>query len=120
MSYHSSRHRGAGTEAVDCRSLASYVLRRCEGCSIEEHRASAERFFAAQPGKFNDTTREQVIRIILENARTEKPDVTYPDAEVVNGSVVCSTCGRRYYDHDLDKEYPWFTRVCGDKLVRVT
>lgn len=116
MAYVLHRKRG---EAVDCSSLANMLARRCEGCSLEAHREAAQRFFAAQPGKFDDVVQARVLALVTAYARRVRRPVHEPMFEQADGSTICSTCRRRFYDHAPDDDYPWLNKLCDGRKVKL-
>jgi len=83
--------------------LADVILRRCEGLPATVSLDVARRFLEATRIPARDRLR---ITALLE--------ARLGPVEVVNGSVVCSACGKRYYDHGRG-----VVEVCGGRKVRV-
>jgi len=123
MAYVVRRRRGTarrGTQClVDRAGLVSFLARRCEGCSLEEHVDVARRFFAAQPGKFNDEVQAEVIQRLAQQARRIRARVQEPAFEQADGSTICSRCHERFYDHEPDTEYPWLNKLCDGRKVKL-
>ena len=115
-----TRRRGQDA-AVDVENLTDLVVRRCKGCRPQVYYEVAERFLAAEPGKFGDDVQQQVLQQLqqrLEQDRRLAP-ASAGVPRGVNGAVLCSTCGRRYYDHPTDAKYPWMIVLCDGRKARV-
>lgn len=41
------------------------------------------------------------------------------DGGRAGGDVVCKTCGKKYYDHPRDVDYPFMTVMCDGRLVKL-
>jgi hypothetical protein len=111
-----TRKRSADSAAVDCRALLSYIMRRCgRGCSPEYYLVVADNFF--ENANFSDSVKEQVCTMIKE--RTEQSSIkaiSLPPV-LLNGSTVCSKCGRRVDQHPKRDH---FTILCNGQKIRVS
>lgn len=86
--------------------LADVILRRCEGLPVGVVLGIARRFLDATGAAAQDRLR--VVSLL---------QARLGPVEVVNGSVVCSVCGKNYYAHVQDSDV---VEVCGGgRKVRV-
>jgi len=113
-----TRRRSAGAPTVDCASLLSFIMRRCEGYPPDYYFHVATNFFDATD--FSDEVRETVFKMMKErlSRKAKTPSVTAVPA-IMNGSVVCGGCGKRIELHPQDEAQPHLTKLCTGQLVRV-
>ena len=112
-------HRRGQASEVDVDNLVQLVMRRCRGCEPpERYPQVAKQFLTAVPGKFGDDVQQSVLAAIQAKVDRMKPPPR-PRSSGTNGSVVCSACGQRLYDHPADKKYPWLTVLCDGRKARV-
>lgn len=121
MSYVNRRagtHRRGQAAEVDTNHLTNLIVRRCRGCDPQTYYEVTERFFEAQPGKFGDEVQE-AVRLRLERRLAKAKPKPERARSGVNGSVLCTICGRRYYDHPADEKMPWRVVLCDGSKARV-
>jgi hypothetical protein len=41
------------------------------------------------------------------------------DRDRCGGDCVCSDCGRKYYDHPQNAEYPFLNEICDGSVVKL-
>ena len=114
-----ARRRSASSAAVDCSALLSYVMRRCgTGCAPDYYLAVAGNFF--DNATFSDEVREQVLQMLKD--RFSRVAVAPPAVPPVllNGSTVCSKCGRRVDQHPLDACQQHLTVLCNGQRIRLS
>lgn len=114
-----ARRRSASAVTVDCNALLSYVIRRCgTGCSPDYYLTVADNFF--DNAEFSDEVRERVCQMLKDRFnRIAAPSPNVP-AMVMNGSTVCSKCGRRIDQHPLDAEKQHLTVLCNGQRIRLS
>lgn len=104
---------GNGRILVDAVGLANMVVRRCEGCTPDEHYTVAERFLEAQG--FEDEVRKQVRAVLdkyLQRRRT-------PHFFVGAATTLCKDCQMPLGHHARDPKVPWLTVLCDGRRVKV-
>lgn len=51
--------------------------------------------------------------------RCESQRISRIDRDRAGGDVVCEGCGRKYYDHPQDIDYPFLNVLCDGSLVKL-